>query len=255
MLALQNLSHTYGSKTVLSHLSTTLEAGGFYAVMGMNGCGKTTLLRCCAGLLQPTEGQVLLHNRPLSDYPARKQAQHMAYLGQQPPADFEFTAYDLVMMARNPYQRPLQGATQKDRTIVEQALRKTHTWHLRHALPKEMSGGEQRRVMLARTLAQQTPLMLLDEPLANLDLSHQFEIMELLRDINLHEGKTILMALHHIEIARRYCPQLILLHEGRILFQGNTLEGLSPARIHTVFGINATLEANGTLTLSPNKRN
>lgn len=251
MLTLQNLTLAYGSHIVLRNLSATIETGGFYALMGTNGSGKTTLLRCCAGLLQPSAGRVLLADKAVTDYAAKERARLMALVSQQTYADFEFTAHQLVLMARNPYLRPLQGETRRDLDIVEQAMRQTHTWHLREAHPSEMSGGEQRRVMLARALAQQTPLLLLDEPLANLDIAHQFEIMELLRDINRQEDKTILLVIHDIDMARTYCPNLLLLHNGDLRYQGATAEGLTPDSIRSVFGIDAALTPDGHLSLSP----
>ena len=188
MIELKDLSYGYARKTVLEGLNVRFEEGGMYAVMGANGCGKTTLLRLVAGLLVPDRGEVLVGGCRVDSYSARELAQRMAFVRQYPQTDFEFSAFETVLMGRNPYQRRLQNESQEDWDIVERCMKQTNTWHLRFAKPGEMSGGELRRVMLARALAQQTPIMLLDEPLANLDLAHQYEILELLRNINRNDG-------------------------------------------------------------------
>lgn len=250
MIRINNLSYGYAQKEVLRNLNIHIEEGGFYAVMGANGCGKTTLLRLVAGMLQPQEGSVEVQGRPVSHFKARELAQRMAFVRQHPQTDFEFSAQEIVMMGRNPYQHHLQNESDADRTIVEDSMRRTNSWHLRQAQPSEMSGGELQRVMIARALAQQTPIMLLDEPISNLDIAHQFEVLELLRQINQEEGKTILLVIHDLNMALRYCGKLLLLHQGGILFQGAISQGLTPENIATVFGVDSTLR-DGVLTFQP----
>lgn len=250
MIRINNLSYGYAQKEVLRNLNIHIEEGGFYAVMGANGCGKTTLLRLVAGMLQPQEGSVEVQGRPVSHFKARELAQRMAFVRQHPQTDFEFSAQEIVMMGRNPYQHHLQNESDADRTIVEDSMRRTNSWHLRQARPSEMSGGELQRVMIARALAQQTPIMLLDEPIANLDIAHQFEVLELLRQINQEEHKTILLVIHDLNMALRYCDKLLLLHQGGILFQGAMPQGLTPENIAMVFGVDSTLQ-DGVLTFQP----
>lgn len=249
MIQLCDLTYGYASKPVLDNLSVTIGQGDFYAVMGANGCGKTTLLRLVAGLLKPQEGSVMVNGRRVEEYSARGLAQQIAFVRQHPQTDFEFSAFDTVMMGRNPYQRHLQNESDRDRQIVEQCMRQTNTWHLRHKRPGEMSGGELQRVMVARALAQQTPIILLDEPISNLDIAHQFEILDLLRTINREEGKTILLVIHDLNMTLQYCPNLLLLHYGRVLFQGTTEQGFTPENIAQVFGVQARLNG-GMLQLS-----
>ena len=249
MIALQNITYSYGNKRVLEGVDTCFEEGGFYAVMGANGCGKTTLLRLVAGLLTPQQGTVVLDGTNVIQFTARQLAQRMAFVRQHPQTDFEFSAFETVLMGRNPYQRRLQNESEADWKIVEQCLRLTNTWHLRFAKPNEMSGGELQRVMIARALAQQTPVLLLDEPVSNLDISHQFEILELLLRINREQHKTILLVIHDLNMAWQYCERLLLLHRGGVYFQGATREGLTPENIATVFGVSATLQ-NNTICLS-----
>ncbi len=242
MIEVRNLTYSYGKKEILHNISFTVAKGAFVAIMGSNGCGKTTLLRCISRLLTPQSGQVLIGDTPASDYSVRQLAQQIAMVQQHPHTDIEFSAFETVLMGRNPYQRHLQNESQKDWDIVEQCMRQTNTWHLRLSLPSQMSGGELQRVMIARALAQQTPILLLDEPTSNLDIAHQFEIMELLRDINQHEHKTILIVVHDLNLALRYCPDALLLHNHGLLFQGHTDEALSSERIATVFGVKASIQ-------------
>jgi len=250
MITLRNISYAFGKKQVLEGIDTQFETGGFYAVMGANGCGKTTLLRLVAGLLSPQQGEVLIDEQSIGDLSARQLAQRIAFVRQHPQTDFEFSAFETVLMGRNPYQRHLQNESEEDWRIVEECMRQTGTWHLRFAKPHEMSGGELQRVMIARALAQQTPILLLDEPVSNLDIAHQFDILELLHTINCEQGKTILLVVHDLNLALRYCQSLLLIHEGRIHYQGPIAEGLTADNIRTVFGVEAQ-QKEGLLALSP----
>lgn len=253
MIVLHDVSYGFGSRRsdlgaavpVLEGMDARFERGGFYAVMGANGCGKTTLLRLVAGMLVPQTGSVTVEGRDVRLFSARELAQRMAFVRQHPQTDFEFSAFETVLMGRNPYQRHLQNESERDWKIVEQCMRQTGTWHLRFAKPSQMSGGELQRVMLARALAQQTSIMLLDEPISNLDISHQFDILDLLRTINSEEHKTVLIVLHDLNMALQYCQKLLLLHQGQVLFQGPIREGLTEANIATVFGVRAQIEDSG----------
>ena len=239
MIEDQHINCSYGKNEILSNLSFNIADGSFTSILGSNGCGKTTLLRCIAGLLEPQKGSVLIGGKPIGNYTARQRAQMVSLVQQHPQADIEFSAFETVLMGRNPYQRHLQNESQEDWDIVEQAMKQTNTWHLRLSLPSQMSGGELQRVMIARALAQQTPVLLLDEPTSNLDIAHQFEIMELLRDINRNEHKTILIVVHDLNLALRYCPEALLLNDHSLLYQGPTAEALTPDRILTAFGVRA----------------
>lgn len=234
MIQLRHIFVSYGDRSILDDLSTEVRPGRITAVMGPNGCGKTTLLRCIGGLLQPNAGEVLVDGTPVMQYSARSLAQKVAFVRQHQQTDFDFTAFETVLMGRNPWQRRLQNESQGDWDIVERCMRQTGTWHLRFAKPAQMSGGELQRVMIARALAQETPVLLMDEPVSNLDIAHQLEIMRLLRQA---ADKTILIVLHDLNLALRFCDDLLLLHQGHLLFQGPVAEGLTPDRIATVYGV------------------
>ncbi|MCR4659584.1 MAG: ABC transporter ATP-binding protein [Bacteroidales bacterium] len=250
-IAIADLSVCYGRKTVLQGLSATIESGACYAVMGPNGCGKTTLLRCIGGLMEPAGGSVELCGRPVHSYPARELARRVAYVQQHPLRDIEFTAYETVMTGRNPYQRNLHGESEADRQAVEQAMLQTNTWHLRNTRTDRTSGGELQRIALARAIAQQTPVMLLDEPVSNLDIAHQFDILSLLAGI---EGKTVLIVIHDLNLALRYCPRLLLLSGGGVVYQGSTADGLTPENIKHVFGVEAEVDNGWVRILGRSKK-
>lgn len=239
MIDVQHLDYSYGTKAILRDLTFDIAEGAFTAILGANGCGKTTLLRCISGLLTPNRGTVSIDGTAVSQYTARQRAQKVALVQQHPQTDIEFSAFETVLMGRNPYQHHLQNESQEDWDIVENAMKQTNTWHLRFSLPSQMSGGELQRVMIARALAQQTPVLLLDEPTSNLDIAHQFEIMELLSAINRNEHKTILIVVHDLNLALRYCPQALLLHDQSLLYQGPTPDALTPDRIRVAFGVRA----------------
>lgn len=244
VIEINGLHCRYRDKEILSGIDCRIEEGGFYALMGANGCGKTTLLKSIAHLIEPQQGSIQIMGRDVRGYGSRQLAQTLAFVQQHPQTDLEFSAFEIVLMGRNPYQRHLQNESRRDWEIVEESLRQTGTWHLRFAKPSEMSGGELQRVMIARALAQQSPLLLLDEPLSNLDIAHQFEIMELLQ--RLREGKggqrrTILLVIHDLNMALQYCKQLLLLHEGKVLFEGPIEEGMTAENIRMVFGVRAEI--------------
>lgn len=246
MIRIEHLSYSFGKQPILNGISLHVAQGSFTALLGPNGCGKTTLLRCIGGLLKPQKGSISLQDRDLRDYNPRQLAQQLSFVRQQASTDFEFTAFDLVMMGRNPYQKHLENESQSDRQLVEQCMRQTNTWHLRESFPREMSGGELQRVMIARALAQSTPIMLLDEPTSNLDIAHQFDIMEMLSNICQRQGKTILLVVHDLNLALRYCPQAVLLHNYGIIAHGAIENVLTSNNIRTAFGIESE-EVGGTL--------
>lgn len=248
MIEIEHLSFSFSKKTVLHDVSAVVADGTLCAVLGANGSGKTTLLRCISNQLVPQQGRVVLDGKDVRDYSTRGLSLKLSLVRQHAHTDFEFSAFEIVLMGRNPYQSHLQNESRQDLDIVERCMKQTNTWHLRFSRFNEMSGGELQRVMIARALAQQTPVMLLDEPISSLDIAHQYDIMVLLRDISQNQHKTVLLVVHDLNMALQYCPQLILLHKGGILYQGDTEAGLTPDNIERVFGMHAKLQ-NGHILL------
>ena len=230
---MQHIGVSYGDRVILHDLTAEVAEGRITAVMGPNGCGKTTLLRCIGGLLEPATGQAVVDGTPVRDYTARALAQKVAFVRQHAQTDFEFSAFETVLMGRNPYQRRLQNESREDWDIVERCMRQTGVWELRLAKPAEMSGGELQRVMIARALAQETPVLLMDEPVSNLDIAHQLEVMRLLRQA----GKTTVIVIHDLNLALHFCDDVLLLHDGGLLYHGPIADGLTSDRIATVYGV------------------
>lgn len=236
----------YGSKDVVRDVSLAVTSGEFVGLIGPNGCGKSTLLRLLSGVLRPRLGSVWLQGRVLTEFASRDIARRVAFVPQQEQAAFEFTVQDVVLMGRFPHRQGRRGPTHEDYTIVERALEELDITHLKARSIMELSGGEHRRVLLARGLAQQTPLLLLDEPTAHLDITHQVELLERTRALTQDANKAVgaLAALHDLNQAAEFCDRLILMHEGQILAQGTAEETLLPDYLRTAYGGEAQVGRN-----------
>lgn len=225
-----------GGIEVLHGLDVAFEAGRWTSVAGPNGAGKSSLLKCLAGLL-PHEGQVFLQGQDLRSMSARDRAKTMAWLGQNEGAADDLTAYDLAMLGRLPHQAWLATASDADHAAVRQALQETQAWDWRDRPLGQLSGGERQRVLLARALAVQADLLLLDEPLANLDPPHQADWLALMREL-VAQGKTVVSVLHELSMALA-ADELLLVRSGRVAHHGasddpathRALEALFDARV------------------------
>jgi len=236
-LHIENLNYSISKKQILKNLNVTLKSGSFTALIGPNGSGKSTLLKCLTGIYDIPTQTIFIDDIPLENYTPKTLAQIIAYLPQERSFLFDIKVFDLVMMGRYPYQKALELSDSNDYDLVVWALRKTDTFHLQNRMVKTLSGGEFQRVVIAQALAQQTPILLLDEPLSNLDLRHQKETMELLKEIHCSENKTILIVAHDLNLVSKYCPETLLLKQGEIVFKGATENALNPQQIKDVFEI------------------
>ncbi len=238
-LTLRNVSFAIDGYWLMRDASLTLLPRQLTVFLGPNGAGKTTLLRLLAGLWQPTTGHVKLNEDQLSQFQRRQLAQYLTLVPQNPVAHFAFTVRDIVMMGRNAHLRRLQPETSYDHHCVEQAMLKTEVAQLAHRSITELSSGEQQRVIIARSLATQANIILLDEPTANLDVAHTLEILNLLKQLT-QEGKTVALSMHDLNTASRYADQVVLVHDKRILSIGIPHEVLTEAAIKQVFNVNVT---------------
>ena len=244
----------YGSRTVLRDVTLQCESGAFVGLIGPNGCGKSTLLRVLSGVLRAWQGSVLLDDRPLSDFSQRDIARHIAFVPQEEKAAFEFSVQDVVLMGRYPHRARLHGPSGEDYAHVERALIAADIAPLKHRPITELSGGEHRRVLLARALAQQAPLLLLDEPTAHLDITHQAELLQLTRDLTRRNGSGennspfhpigALAALHDLNQAAEYCDHLALMRDGCILAQGTPEDVLQPIHLRAAYNADAQMGRN-----------
>jgi iron complex transport system ATP-binding protein len=203
-LTAQNLIFRYRDKNILDGLSLDIEQGSFVSIIGPNGSGKSTLLKNIAAELIPQQGIVLLENRDIFKIRKKTLAQTMAVVPQESGGDFAFSVADTVLMGRMPHQKRFQGDSEQDLAIIREAMELTNTWHLRDRLITELSGGEKQRVIVARALAQQPRLLLLDEPTSHLDIQHQLELLELLERLNKARGLTVIAVLHDLNLAARF---------------------------------------------------
>jgi iron complex transport system ATP-binding protein len=236
-IRIDNLTFAYDNKHIFNDLSVKFPQGGFCSILGLNGSGKTTLLKCIVGLLQPSGGTITLDGRPMAEYKKMDLARKIAYVPQYQDIVFDITVYDYVLLGRNPYQTPWEMQSAGDKEVVEEMLERCKVWKYRDNMLQALSGGERQRVMVARAMAQQTGIMLLDEPLSNIDVTHKFEIMDILQELNEGQNVTVLIILHDLQIAKAYSKQVLLLKGGNVLHFGDKSAVLTEENIRSCFDL------------------
>jgi iron complex transport system ATP-binding protein len=240
-LEIERLTLGYGDRAVVLDLDLVIAPGDVTAIVGPNACGKSTLLRSLTRLLPPRTGRVLLDGKEVHATPAKQLARRLGLLPQSPIAPEGITVGELVGRGRHPHQRVLSRWSETDDRAVTAALRATDTLELMDRAVDELSGGQRQRVWIAMALAQETEILLLDEPTTFLDISHQIEVLDLLTDLNRNAGTTIVMVLHDLNLAARYADHLIALHEGRLHSAGRPHEVLVPELVEDVFGMRSSV--------------
>lgn len=227
-----------GKKPVLDDITVELEPGHIYGIIGPNGAGKSSFLKHVLAFLK-TEGResIKIGNIPAADYPRKKLARLLSFVPQKTDIDTDFTAKEIVMTGRTPYQGRFEGESESDKNAVERAFFLTGSDMLRDKKFCVLSGGEKQKIVIARAVAQTTPWMLLDEPIASLDIKNQIEIMQTLALLNRQEGLSVLIVLHDINLAGIYCDRLIMMKQGRILKQGETARCLTKENLKSLYDI------------------
>ena len=233
----EELTLGYRERTVIHDLDLEVPAGRLTAIVGANACGKSTLLRSMSRLLTPSAGQVLLDGKRVHRMPAKELARTLGLLPQSPLAPEGITVSDLVGRGRNPHQGMLSRWSRDDDEAVAAALEATGSLELADRAVDELSGGQRQRVWIAMALAQQTDLLLLDEPTTFLDVAHQVEVLDLLVDLNRDRGTTIVMVLHDLNLAARYADHLVAIADGRVHSAGPPDEVLTAGTVRAVFGL------------------
>ncbi|WP_404949199.1 ABC transporter ATP-binding protein [Streptomyces sp. ARC14] len=236
-LTAEDLTLGYGDRTVVSSLDLAVPPGAITVIVGANASGKSTLLRSMSRLLAPREGRVVLDGKEVHRLPAKELARTLGLLPQSPVAPEGITVSDLVGRGRHPHQSLFSRWNEKDDAAVASALEATATEPLADRAVDELSGGQRQRVWIAMALAQQTDLLLLDEPTTFLDASHQIEVLDLLTDLNRSRGTTIVMVLHDLNLAARYADHLIALADGTLHAAGTPAEVLTEETVRAVFGL------------------
>jgi len=236
VLKVHDIECAYGSARVLNGLTFSIERGGFTGVIGPNGSGKSTVLRCISRVLKPVRGSVFLDEHNLYGLSALETARKMAVVPQETAVNFSFTVEEVVLMGRSPYLGRFQAEGKRDFEVAARAMELTNTGYLADRLITAISGGERQKVIIAKALAQEPKIILLDEPTSHLDINHQIEILNLLQRLNREAGLTVISVFHDLNLASQYCDDLILMQNGAIFALGKPGEVLTAGIIKNVYG-------------------
>lgn len=253
-LQVNNLKFGYRKDLVIKDVSFNVKKGDFISIIGPNGSGKSTLLKTLNNLYKPDKGKIILEGKEIKTFKKRDLAKKIALVPQDTNIDYDFTVEDIVMMGRHPYKGRFEKENNEDYKIVKEALEMTNTFKLRERPITEISGGERQRVIIAKALAQNPSIILLDEPTSNLDINHQIEILNLLKQLNEERKTTVILVIHDINLAARYSKDIILLNDGKILGKGTPEEVITPKNIEESYNMKVVIEKNkytNTIYLTP----
>ncbi|MDO5716924.1 MAG: ABC transporter ATP-binding protein [Tissierellia bacterium] len=234
-LTLNQVSFSYGEKTVIRDFSMEIEKGSVVVLLGPNGSGKTTLLDIMGGFIEPNRGEVYLQNKRISSYTIREKAKRISYVGQLMPIAFEFEVEDVVGQGRYAYKRIFEPFSARDQEAVEQALNLCGLMDFRKRRMNELSGGEMKRVMIARSIAQDADILLLDEPLNNLDLKYQAKLLKGLLQYNREKKKTMIVSLHDINIAHVFGQEFLYMKNEEMTVRRKKGDHLSVIQLEDIY--------------------
>jgi iron complex transport system ATP-binding protein len=245
-LATEQLTFSFNGTPVLKDVNLELKQGNMIGIIGPNGAGKSTLVRLLSRMFQPTQGNVRLNGYDLSQWRQTDLARVIAVVPQDPELPPTFTAWEMVLLGRTPFLGTLGRVREIDHQISRKAMEETRTWHLANRLICQLSGGEQQRLVIARALAQQPRVFLLDEPTAHLDINHQVETLSLISQMVRERDLAALSIFHDLNLAAQYCDELILLKEGQIVAKGTPNQVLTPQLIQKAYGASVGVLAHPT---------
>lgn len=231
-LDIHQLTYCIDRRPLIEEISLSFKPGILYGILGPNGSGKSTLLKTMSGIWKPTKGNLTWQGKALSEFSRIEMSRTLSLVPQNPTLYFDFNVYSMVAMGRYPHG--CRSPEAHDR--IKDSLNQVNAWHLRHQLVSQLSGGERQRIYIARALATQAPILLLDEPTSYLDLRHQLEIWKLLR-LLVKEGKWVIAAVHDLLAAQRFCDQLVILNHGRCQASGTYADVMTPRLLQEIFGI------------------
>ncbi|HEX2925519.1 MAG TPA: ABC transporter ATP-binding protein [Ruminiclostridium sp.] len=242
IIEIQNLRYEINNSTILDNISMKVGKGELVGLIGPNGAGKTTLLKCLNGINR-SEGLIKVNGTSINRLSSKKLAGNVALMHQNTQIGFPFSAKEIVLMGRYPYLKRMKRESSEDRRIARKNMEYTDTVELEECSINEMSGGERQRVLFAKTLTQETGIILLDEPTASLDITYQEQIFKYSRELA-EKGTTIIAAIHDLKIAAKYCTRLVLMNEGRIVAEGKPEEVLTSQNLSQVYCVNALVYKN-----------
>ncbi len=244
MIELKDVYSGYGQEDVLQGFSGRIAPGDFCAILGPNGAGKSTLLYTLIGYLKPRRGGVIISGKALETCKPAWIARQLAFVPQEQRSEFDHTVLETLLMGRYPYLGLLQSYSAEDMEVVDAAMHKLQLDGFKHRWLSKLSGGEKQRVFIARALVQNTPCIILDESLSQLDINYQLEIMGLLREIHRQEGKTVLLVSHNLNLASNYADSLLFVKSGRLLAHGSPEELMQTEILHELFGLRLQVISN-----------
>jgi len=243
ILKVENLHFSYGKKEILKGLSFSVDESTIIGIIGANGSGKTTLLKNISGYLKPASGNVFIEDRNIRDFSIKEKARYISYVPQDMEYGFNFTCFDIVMMGRMPFLKRFQWESKKDRDIVKKSMEMTNTWQFKDYKLSELSGGERQRVYIARALAQEPKILLMDEPISHLDIKYQIEILSFVKDLST-KGILVIAVLHDINLASQFCHEILIMKNGKLMDLGSPNKVITPESIKSAFSIDVELLEN-----------
>ena len=235
-IEVKNLSFSYGDRPVLHDISFSVGKGEFLSILGPNGVGKSTLFRCVLGLLSGYTGQVLVDGVDARSFSTREAAKHIAYIPQSSRSIFNYSVFDIVLMGRTSGLSTFRSPGKEDKAICQWAMEKVGITHLQDRCFHRLSGGEQQLVLIARALVQNAPILMLDEPTANLDFGNQLRVLEQARSLA-REGYTVIQTTHHPEQSYMFSDRILAIQKGRVLTVGNPKDVLTKDTLHALYGV------------------
>lgn len=235
IIEISSLKFCYGKSTVLDDINIKINRGSFVSIIGPNGSGKTTLLKNISGVLYPCFGSIKLFGKDIKSYRKKELAKYMAYVPQGTIIDFEFSVIDVVLMGRSPYIGIFGTETADDIKIAEKSMQMVNISNLKDKKITEISSGERQRVFIACALTQEPKVILLDEPVSNLDIQHQIQVLSLLKNMCIKENMTVITVLHDINLACEYSDSVIILNHGKLEYMGHPDEVITEDNIKNVY--------------------
>lgn len=252
-IEVENLQFGYNEK-IIDNISFKIEEGKFVSLIGPNGSGKSTIIKLLNHLYPPWQGRILIDNEDINSFSKKELARKISLVPQNTLIEYEFTVEDIVLMGRYPYKKRFERYNEEDYEIAYHALKATNTFHIKDKIITEISGGERQRVIIAKALAQETPIILLDEPTAHLDINHQMEILNLLRRLNKEKKTTIIIAIHDINLASRFSDEIIILSMGKIIDNGIPENVITKENMEKVYSVKVAIDKNkhtNSLSITP----
>lgn len=243
LLEIKNLSFNVGERKILNDINFSVRDGEIVGIIGPNGAGKTTFLKSINGIIEEIKGEILFNGKNIKEYDKKNLARHISFMNQNTNVGFDFSCLDIVVLGRYPYLKRFQEYSDEDREKAKKYMEKTNTLKFQDRMIIELSGGERQRVLFAKTLTQESELILLDEPTASLDMKYEEEIFSIISQMR-EERKSVIAIIHNLRVAMKYCTRLILLNDGKIIGDGTPQEIVTEKNLRDIYGVEAKVYRN-----------